>query len=217
MPRKHQITNTRNTLLSLAIGGIFVPTLALAGTGTPTLGVGYDNVGVNAGGIHSTLPAAKISGLTTYPDGYAWGFGLALGSGNGLTYQHLAATVEKALPFDGGTITPEITAGVTRVGIGYGQHLRAAYAGFGAGYAYPLGRDVLVGVSGGVGRDFATSVPGIPTVGGLYYQASADVAFRGIGPGSLEIGYQYRHLPLTTSHGINLNTGEVFGQYKITL
>ncbi len=140
------------------------------------------------------------------------------GAGNGLTYQHMQVTGEKLLPFDGGVIAPKILLGGSRVGIAGGNsyHVSNAYAGFGASYGYPVGRYVSLTANAAMGRDFATHVTGLHTVGGLFYQAGAAVDFGGIGPGMFTVGYEYRHLPISVSNGIHFDTSGFQVGYNIT-
>ncbi|MDA8151829.1 MAG: hypothetical protein M0003_03810 [Acidithiobacillus sp.] len=121
------------------------------------------------------------------------------GAGNGLTYQHLQVSADKLLPFDGGNLSPEVIIGGSRVGVAGDNvyHVSTAYAGFGASYSYPIGRYVSLDGSAAIGRDFATHVTGLHMVGGLFYQAGAEVDFSGVGPGLFSVGYEYRHLPIS--------------------
>jgi len=187
-----------------------LPASALADT---TVGVGYDNIGVHTGNIHASLPAGKLTIGQTFGN-YATGLALTAGSGNGLTYQHEQIRAAKLLPFDGGLFAPEILAGYESVVVPSG-HIGAAYAGIGMSYLYPLGRHVSVSASAAFGRDFAAQATGLNTSSGLFYQAGAAVDIGGVGPGLVSIGYSYRHLPLSASGGLNLNTDGVQATYHI--
>ena len=188
--------------------------------GTTSIGIGYDNVGIHLGnGISASVPAGKLTiGHTFGTTTYGVGFDLVDGAGNGLTYQHLQVSADKLLPFDGGNISPEVMIGGSRVGVAGGNvyHVSTAYAGFGASYGYPVGRYVSLSANAALGRDFATHVTGLHTVGGLFYQAGADVNFSGVGPGLFTVGYEYRHLPISVSNGIHLDTSGFQARYSIT-
>ncbi|EGQ62125.1 hypothetical protein GGI1_11008, partial [Acidithiobacillus sp. GGI-221] len=77
-------------------------------------------------------------------------------------------------------------------------------------------RHVSLDGNAAMGRDFATHVTGLHTVGGLFYQAGADVNFSGVGPGLFTVGYEYRHLPISISNGIHLDTSGFQARYSIT-
>ena len=205
-------------LLSTAVA-LALPALAVANTGSTTVGVGYDNVGIHLGnGVSASVPAGKLTiGHTFGTTHYGVGFDLVDGAGNGLTYQHLQVTGEKLLTFDGGVIAPKILIGGSRVGIAGGNvyHVSTAYAGFGASYGYPVGRYVSLSANAALGRDFATHVTGLHTVGGLFYQAGADVNFSGVGPGLFTVGYEYRHLPISVPNCIHLDTSGFQARYSI--
>jgi hypothetical protein len=197
--------------LSLGVSG-----LALAGT--TNIGVGYDNVAVNLGnGVSSSVPTGKLAVEHVFSGNYGVNFGLTGGSGNGLTYWNIQTGADKRLPFDGGVLSPRIMIGATRVGIegGNAYHVSTAYAGFGASYSYPIGRYVALDGNAAMGRDFATHVTGLNTVGGLFYQAGADAVFRGVGPGLFKVGYEYRHLPISVANDIHINTSGFQAQYSI--
>ena len=205
-------------LLSTAVA-LALPALAVANTGSTTVGVGYDNVDIHLGnGISASVPAGKLTiGHTFGATNYGVGFDLVDGAGNGLTYQHMQVTGEKLLPFDGGVIAPKILIGGSRVGVAGGNvyHVSTAYAGFGASYGYPVGRYVSLSANAALGRDFATHVTGLHTVGGLFYQAGADVNFSGVGPGLFTVGYEYHDLPISVSNGIHLDTSGFQARYSI--
>ena len=206
-------------LLSTAVA-LALPALAVANTGSTTVGVGYDNVDIHLGnGISASVPAGKLTiGHTFGATNYGVGFDLVDGAGNGLTYQHMQVTGEKLLPFDGGVIAPKILIGGSRVGVAGGNvyHVSTAYAGFGASYGYPVGRYVSLSANAALGRDFATHVTGLHTVGGLFYQAGADVNFSGVGPGLFTVCYEYHDLPISVSNGIHLDTSGFQARYSIT-
>ncbi|MHB1633399.1 MAG: hypothetical protein ACYCQL_14465 [Acidithiobacillus sp.] len=208
--RKHIVLST---LVAALVSTMALPS-ALAGT--TAIGIGYNNVGIHLGnGVNASVPAGKLTvGHVFGATGYGVNFDLVDGAGNGLTYQHLQFTASKSLPFDGGIIAPKILIGGSRVGIGY-SHVSTAYAGFGATYAYPIGRYVSLNGNTAMGRDFATHVTGLHTVGGLFCQAGADVDFSGMGPGLFSVGYEYRHLPISVSHGMRLDTSGFQAQYRI--
>ena len=208
----------KNVLISV-IAAMTLGASALALAGTTVIGIGYDNVGIHLGnGVSASVPAGKLTiGHTFGTTHYGVGFDLVDGAGNGLTYQHMQVTGEKLLPFDGGVIAPKILIGGSRVGIAGGNvyHVSTAYAGFGASYGYPVGRYVSLTANAALGRDFATHVTGLHTVGGLFYQAGAEVDFSGVGPGLFTVGYEYRHLPISASNGIHLDTSEFQARYSI--
>ena len=210
----------KSFLLLASAVALALPALAVAGTGSTTVGIGYDNVGIHLGsGISGSVPAGKLTiGHTFGTTNYGVGFDLVDGVGNGLTYQHMQVTGEKLLPFDGGVIAPKILVGGSRVGITGGNtyHVSTAYAGFGASYGYPVGRYVSFTANAAMGRDFATHVTGLHTVGGLFYQAGAAVDFGGVGPGMFTVGYEYRHLPISISNDIHLDTSGFQARYSIT-
>ena len=211
--RKHIVLST---LVAALVSAMALPS-ALAGT--TTIGIGYNNVGIHLGnGVNASVPAGELTVGHRFRDNYGVGFGLVDGAGNSLTYQRLQVSADKLLPFNGGTIAPEVMIGGSRVGIAGGNvyHVSTAYAGFGAIYDYPIGRYVSIEGAAALGCDFATHVTGLSTVGGLFYQAGAAVDFSGVGPGLFSVGYEYRHLPISVSHGIHLDTSTVQAQYSIT-
>ena len=203
------------------IAAITLGASGLALAGTTSIGIGYDNVGIHLGhGVSASVPAGKLTiGHTFGTTTYGVGFDMVDGGGGGLTYQHLQVSADKLLPFDGGNISPEVMIGGSRVGIAAGgnvYHGSTAYAGFGVSYSYPIGRHVSLAANAAMGRDFATHVTGLHTVGGLFYQAGADVNFSGVGPGLFTVGYEYRHLPISVSNGIHLDTSGFQARYGIT-
>ena len=200
-----------NKKILIAIIALALPASAFADT---TVGVGYDNVGVHTGNINASLPAGKLTIGKTFDNGYIAGLALTAGSGNGLTYQHAQLAAAKLIPFDGGLFAPEILAGYARVGVPSG-HVGAAYAGVGIDYLYPVGRHVSLSANAAFGRDFATQATGFTTSSGMFYQAGAAVDISGVGPGLVSIGYSYRHLPLSDSGGLTLDTDGVQAAYHI--
>jgi len=199
----------RKILLAVLIAVGAAPAAAFANS----VSIGYDNVGVSAGGINATAPAGMLAGTLDFGS-YAAKAKATIGSGNGLNYQNYGISAEKRIGFAGGEFTPRLLLGYTHLGA-FGGNISAAYAGFGAGYQYPLNQFVTVGASAAAGRDFATHVTGLNTVGSLFYQAKGYAKFSGIGPGALKIGYEYRHLPISMSHNLHLNTNGVFADYSV--
>lgn len=193
-----------------------VPALLLAPAAfATTVGLAYDNVGIDAGpGMSLTLPGGKLS--VDQPLGAGYGIsGNIVGAGgeNQATFYGANAKAYKAIPFDGGQFRPGLDLGYNRLSSD-GYHVAAAYAGIDVSYRYPLNRDVAIEANGGFGRDFATSVTGLSTIGGLTYNAGAQADFR-VGPGLMAAGYGYRHLPLSTAYGLHLNTGQFTIDYRL--
>ncbi len=190
-----------------------LPAAAFAHT---TVGIAYDNVGINAGpGLHMTLPGGKLTAKQDLGDGYALsGDFVGAGGENHASFYGARVNLAKDLPVLGGTLAPGLDAGFNRLNVGPAQHLEAAYAGFDVSYDYPLSRNFALYANGGFGRNFATSVTGFSTIGGLTYNGGAGADFH-VGPGMLTAGYEYRHLPLSSSAGLHLNTGQFTVGYAV--
>lgn len=184
---------------------------AMAGS----LGIGFDNVGIDAGhGLNMTLPGGRILVSQRLGSGYAVsGSFEGAGGKNNATFYGARVGISKALSFDGGTFTPGLNMGWQRLNAG-SDNLQAAYGGVNVTYRYPLTRAIDLKADVGFGRDFCTSVTGIQTIGGLTYNAGAQADFH-MGPGWLDAGYAYRHLPLSTSNDLHLITGQFTVGYRI--
>ncbi|MGE0047770.1 MAG: hypothetical protein AB7T01_02390 [Acidithiobacillus sp.] len=200
------------TVLLSAVSLAFAAPAAFAST---VVGIGFDNVGIDAGqGNSMTLPGGKLSVSQSLGDHYlVSGNFVGAGGKNDATFYGMKIGAYKSIPFDGGKFLPGLEVGYNRLNIA-DAHVSAMYAGADVAYRYPLNRDVMVQVDGGVGRDFLTSVTGRPTIGGLAYNAGAQAGFR-VGPGLFDVGYQYRHLPLSSGADLHLNTGEVSIGYRV--
>lgn len=173
-----------------------------------TVGIAYDNVGINAGpGLGMTLPGGKLTASTGLGAGYALsGDFVGAGGKNNATFYGARVNFTKDLPVLGGTLAPGLDAGFNSLNVG-AANAEAAYAGFDVSYRYPVTRAFSLYANGGFGRDFATSVTGLSTIGGLTYSAGAGADFH-VGPGMLMAGYEYRHLPLSSAYNLHLNTGQ---------
>ncbi len=174
-----------------------------------TLGVGFNNVGISAGrGLNMTLPGGYLSAYQNLGAGYGMSARFTgAGGKNDASFYAGHVGVGKAYSLDGiGTLTPSLQVGYQSLNVG-SDNLSAAYAGFHVRYMYPVTHDVHLYADGGFGRDFATSVTGLQTIGGLEYSGGAGAWFN-TGYGALQAGYQYRHLPLSTASELHLNTGQ---------
>ncbi len=190
----------------------FVAALLASGSLTvanaATVSVGYDNVGINAGpGLNMTLPGGCVR---AHQDFGPW---VVMGQFEGASGENHAdffgghAGVGYRLPLDGlGTITPSLRMGYDALNIPGGS-LDAAFAGVHVNYTYAIIKAVHLYADGGFGRDFATHVTGLSTIGGLTYEGGGGMNFV-VGPGALDVGYQYHHLPLSTAHDLHLDTGQ---------
>lgn len=192
--------NVSRSIFALALTAALGTSVAFA----TTVGIAYDNVGINLGGPGITLPGGKLSVSQSLGMGMtASGSFVGAGGRFDSTFYGLNAALAKDYPVLGGKLMPSVNLGFNRLNTGP-MSAEAAYAGVGLGYAYPLTKEVSLGVDGGFGRDFATSVTDAQTFGGLAYNAGAEAAFK-LGPGCVDAGYQYRHLPLDGSVGLNTN------------
>lgn len=228
---------------------IFAAALAAFGVAgfadATTVGVGFDNVGINAGaGAHMTLPGGYLQARQSFGHLVLSGKFVGAGGENHSDYFGGNANVGYRLSLDGlGHVTPGVEMGYHALNTP-GTRYSAAFAGFHLRYSYGVTRDVRLVVNGGFGRDFATSVSfpttsastiptsggtstpleglspvgemggtsgqsasGIPTIGGLEYSAGIAAQFK-VGPGLLNAGYEYRHLPLSTANDLHINTGQ---------
>ena len=175
-------------------------------------GIGFHSVAING----ESLPAGTLSVDGIYHDQYVTGLDLVAGHGNGMTYDRAEAFVGRTYSVFDGVLTQRLMAGFERTGFGTTGRLSAGYAGAGVGYTYLITHDIAVAVSGSVGRDFGTAASMDPsTVGGLYYSAAAAVDFGNIGPGIVDISYRYRHLPISESQNLHLDTSSVGIGYHI--
>ncbi|WP_215843287.1 hypothetical protein HHS34_005645 [Acidithiobacillus montserratensis] len=200
----------------IALAVTALATVAVVGAANAaTVGIGYDNVGISAGpGLNMTLPGGYLTARQGLGDDFSV-FGKFAGAGgkNDATFYGLRGGIGKAIPFDGGVFTPSLDMGWQRLNVGPAS-LRAAYAGVNVQYRYPLNREISLEANGGFGRDFSTSVTGLSTIGGLAYNAGASADFR-VGPGFLNAGYSYRHLPLSGANDLHLNTGQFLIGYQM--
>lgn len=173
-----------------------------------TVGIAFDNVGISAGpGANMTLPGGKLSVAQGFGSGYALsGNFVGAGGKNDATFYGARVEFSKALPLWGGKIVPGLAMGFNSLNVGP-VNAEAAYGGFRVAYRYPVTRWFHLEANGGFGRDFATSVTDISTIGGLTYNAGAQADFH-VGPGWLDAGYQYRHLPLSTAYDLHLDTAQ---------
>lgn len=197
-------------LMSAVAACLSVPAMACATD--YRVGTAFDSKAING----MSLPAGKIAGMQLYSEGYATGEAFTYGSGNHMNYLQASMLAGKFMRFDGGHLFAGVTGGYERLGYDLG-HVSAAYAGARVGYSYQIGRDLSVAVDGAFGRDFATSATVDPnTTGGLFYQAGAAVNFAHVGPGVLGVRFQYRHLPISESSGLHLNTRTYGVGYHVT-
>ncbi|WP_312283679.1 hypothetical protein [Candidatus Igneacidithiobacillus taiwanensis] len=181
-----------------------------------TLVVGFNNVGISAGpGISMTLPGGYLSGYQALGAGYGISARFTgAGGKNDATFYAGHLGVGKSFSLNGlGRVTPSLRVGFQSLNVGM-ANLSAGYAGIHVRYVYPVTNAVHLYVAGGFGRDFATSVSGMKTIGGLEYSGGGGVWFN-TGYGALQAGYQYRHLPLSTSSDLHLNTGQVVIGYAV--
>lgn len=189
-------------LISAVAALLSVPLLANAATA----GVGFDSINING----MSLPAGTANVGTMLSRHYAADGELTYGSGNHMNFERVQVGAGKRIPFDSGMVYAGLMGGYERLGYSAG-HLSAAYAGADVRYTYPLNRDIAVTAGGGFGRDFATSATADKsTVGGLFYEAGASLNFAHVGPGVLDVSFDYQHLPISMSHDLHLNT-ETYG------
>ncbi len=203
----------RRIATAVAVLASFVAVSASA----TTIGVGFSNVGISAGrGIDMTLPGGYLSARQNLGAGYGMSahFTGAGGKYDSSFYSgHVG--VGKAYSLDGlGTLTPALQVGYQSLNVGPDDNLSAAYAGFHVRYMYAVTKDVHLYADGGFGRDFATSVTGLQTFGGLEYSGGGGALFN-TGYGWVKAGYQYRHLPLSTASDLHLNTGQFVIGYAV--
>lgn len=192
----------KKTLLISAVLAAVLATPLMAEANTYTMGATFDSTSING----MSLPAGKISSMQLFNGGYATMESATYGAGNSMDYFNTAVAAGKYMPFDNGILFAGVTGGYERLGYNMG-HIAAAFAGARVGYTYQFSRDFAVGVDGAFGRDFATSATVDPnTVGGLFYQAGASADFINVGPGVFSVSYQYRHMPISESSNLHLNT-----------
>lgn len=186
-----------------------VPVLACAND--YNAGVGFDSTSING----MSLPAGQLSVSKSFGD-YAAKADITGGSGNGMSFYGAQVGAGKHISFDTGMAYVGLMGGYERLGYSAG-HLSAAYAGADVGYLYPLSRNIAVSVNGGFGRDFATSATtDSHTTGGLFYKAGAALDFANVGPGVVDVSFNYQHLPISESHDLHLNTRTYGIGYKMS-
>lgn len=192
------------TKLVVALTGLLFAGSACAAT----VGVGFDNVGISAGpGLNMSLPGGFLRAHQDFGRMVISGQFEGAGGENHADFFGGHVGVGYRFALDGlGHITPSLRMGYDALNVPGGS-LDAAFAGFHARYTYAITRKVGLYADGGFGRDFATHVTGLSTIGGLTYGGGGGVDFR-VGPGTLNAGYQYQHLPLSTAYDLHLDTGQ---------
>ena len=193
----------RQTVLALALG-----LGAVSVANAATVDIGYDNVGISAGpGLNMTLPGGYLKARQDFGPWVASARFEGAGGENRSDFFGGHAGIGYRLSLDGlGHVTPSLRMGYDALNVPGGS-LDAAFAGVHVRYAYAITPAVGLYADGGFGRDFATHVTGLSTIGGLTYEGGGGMDFR-VGPGTLNAGYQYRHLPLSSVDDLHLNTGQ---------
>ena len=192
----------KKMMMVSAVLAAVLATPLMAEANSYTVGAAFDSTAING----MSLPAGKVDGMQLFSGAYATSESVTYGSGNGMDYFNTAVSAGKYMPFDGGALFAGVTGGYERLGYAAG-HLSAACAGARVGYTYQFNRDFAVAMDGEFGRDFATSATVDPnTVGGLFYQAGASADFINVGPGVFDVSFQYRHLPISQSNALHLDT-----------
>ncbi|MGK9450249.1 hypothetical protein ACSSZE_03150 [Acidithiobacillus caldus] len=192
------------TKLVVALTGLLFAGSACAAT----VGVGYDNVEINTGpGLNMSLPGGFLRAHQDFGRMVVSGQFEGAGGENHADFFGGHIGVGYGFALDGlGHITPSLRMGYDALNVPGGS-LDAAFAGFHVRYTYTITPAVGLYADGGFGRDFATHVTGLSTIGGLTYGGGGGMDFH-IGPGVLDASYQYRHLPLSAANDLNLNTGQ---------
>ncbi|MBU2763353.1 MULTISPECIES: outer membrane beta-barrel protein [Acidithiobacillaceae] len=194
--------------LALALGAVSVANAA-------TVGAGFDNVGISAGpGLNMTLPGGYLKARQDFGPWVASARFEGAGGENRSDFFGGHAGIGYRFALAGlGYITPSLRMGYDTLNVP-GGNLDAAFAGVHVRYAYAITPVVGLYADGGFGRDFATHVTGLSTIGGLTYEAGGGMDFH-VGPGVLDAGYQYQHLPLSSANDLHLNTGQFTIGYGI--
>lgn len=197
--------------VSLALAGFSL------GACATTIGIGYTNLGIHAGdGLNMSLPGGSITASQSFGNGYqVTGHFLGAGGENQSDFFLGTAGIGKVIPLGSGlgTITPSVNMGFQSLNVP-GANLSAATAFARVKYDYAINPNVGLYAQGGFGRDFATSVTNLSTIGGLMYNAGAGANFR-VGPGMFNVGYEYSHLPLSGSAGLQLSTDQYNIGYSV--
>lgn len=198
--------------ISIAAIAVAVSGFSMTACAT-TIGIGFTNIGIHAGdGLNMSLPGGSLTAKKSLGGGYQVnGHFLGAGGENQADFFLGNVGVGKVIPLGAGlgTVTPSLNMGFQSLNV-QGGNLSAATAFARVKYDYAINHNVNLYAQGGFGRDFATSVTGISTIGGLMYNAGAGANFR-VGPGMFNVGYEYSQLPLSGAAGLHLSTD----QYQI--
>ncbi len=187
---------------------------AASATTLHTAEIGYSNVGISIGGLHTSLPAGFVAIGSKIGDGFLVGARLTAGAGNGLNYYNAQALIGHPDALEPGlAVMPFVSAGYTRINGGT-TDIGAATAGVGGAIYWRPFHDLQLSAKADFGRDFGTHFGAIPTSGGLYYGLGAN-ASTPVGPGSLTVGYSYKRLPMSANGGLNLRESTFSAGYTI--
>ncbi len=203
--------------MSVVAVSLFLSSFAVGACAT-TVGVGFTNVGIHAGdGLNMSVPGGSLTAKQSLGYGYQVnGHFLGAGGENQADFFLGSVGAGKVIHLGNGlgTVMPSLNMGFQSLNI-VGGNLSAATAFARVKYDYAINRNFNLYAQGGFGRDFATSVTGISTIGGLMYNAGAGANFR-VGPGMFNVGYEYSHLPLSGAAGLHLSTDQYNIGYSMT-
>jgi hypothetical protein len=201
----------RVVAISLAISGFSMAACAT------TAGIGFTNIGIHAGdGLNMSLPGGSLTATQSLGSGYQVnGHFLGAGGENQADFFLGNVGVGKVIHLGEGlgTVTPSLNMGFQSLNV-QGSNLSAATAFARVKYDYAINHNVKLYAQGGFGRDFATSVTNLSTIGGLMYNAGVGANFL-VGPGTFNVGYEYSHLPLSGASGLHLSTDQYQIGYSI--
>lgn len=207
-----------NRKFSLVMVAAVASFLAAGAAFASTVGLGFTNVGIHAGeGLNMSLPGGFVTAKQGLGSGYQLsGHFLGAGGENSATFYLGNVGFGKVISLGQGlgTVTPSVNMGFQSLN-SLGENLSAATAFARIRYDYHINHAVGLYAQGGFGRDFATSVTGISTIGGLMYNAGVGADF-GVGPGLFKVGYEYSHLPLSGAAGLHLSTDQYHIGYSIS-
>lgn len=193
--------------------------LLLSGSATATtLSINAEYLGLQLGqGSQSAsldMPGVQLKARQYFADGYSSALSVTGARKSGLDYfgGHLA--LDKAFSAGFGYFRSGVHVGY-RVLEGEGSRLSWATAGINLAFFLPITPDFDAFVAGGVGKTLQVRSNGTALSGGLYYSGSAGLSYA-VGPGALNLSYQYRHYTLDSSQNLRLSSNGILLGYRFS-
>ncbi len=161
--------------------------LAASAAALHTAEIGYSNVGIDLGGLHTSLPAGYVAFGSQIGDGFLGDVRLTAGAGKGLSFYSARALVGRPDVLEQGlAVMPFVSTSYTWID---GLNVREGTAAVGGAVYWQPFHDLQLSARADFGRDFGNAS------GGLYYGLHTGASMP-IGPGSFSVSYTNRNLPV---------------------